>query len=78
MIREDLSLQDFAIIPEITQDRTEERILKVFIFEVFRQDFRDTINIKELIDTLRLFSQLQVYKYGDTIMMLHEASHKQV
>lgn len=49
-------------------------MLKVFIFEIFRQDFRDTISVKELIDTLRLFSQLQVYKYGDTLMMLREGT----
>lgn len=73
-VKEELTLDEFTIIPLISSDREEQRMLKVFIFEIFRQDFRDTISVKELIDTLRLFSQLQVYKYGDTLMMLREGT----
>lgn len=58
-------------MPGITKDPEEERIMNTFIFQIFREDHRDKIVVKDYIDTLKLFSQLQVYRYGDTLMILH-------
>lgn len=47
-----------------------------FIYEIFREEYRDKLIVKDYIDTLKLFNQLQVYRYGDTLMILHEAGDK--
>jgi hypothetical protein len=63
-------------MPGIAQDKEEERIIKTFIFEIFRENYRDKLIVKDFIDTLGLFCQLQVFKYGDTLMILHEAGDR--
>ena len=63
-------------MPGVTQDWDEERILKTLVFEIFREDFRDKMVVKDYIDTLKIFVQLQVFRYGDTLMILHEAGDK--
>lgn len=50
-------------------DDEEQYIMKHFIFEIFR-DKDEFIEAQLLLDTLCLFDQLQVLKYGDTVMML--------
>ena len=44
--------------------------MKHLIFEIFREEGLDYVEAQVLLDTLSLFDQLQVEKYGDTIMML--------
>lgn len=70
-MKEEISFEEFNIMPGITKDPEEERIMNTFIFQIFREDHRDKIVVKDYIDTLKLFSQLQVYRYGDTLMILH-------
>ena len=60
------------MIPGVTSDREEERILKTFVFEIFKEEYRDKMIVKDYIETLRTFVQLQVFRYGDTLMILHE------
>lgn len=57
-------------------DYEEAAILTKFIYEIFREEYRDKLIVKDYIDTLKLFNQLQVYRYGDTLMILHEAGDK--
>ena len=75
-VREEVDFEEFKVIPGIAKDREEERILKTFLFEIFRDDYLDKLVVKDYIDTLRMFNQLQVFKYGDTLMILHEAGGK--
>ena len=44
-------------------------MLKTYLFEIFCEDHENLINIKEYLETLRVFCQLQVFKYGDTIIL---------
>lgn len=64
------------MMPGVCANGEEERILKAFLYEIFREQYRDRLIVKEYIDTLRVFNQLQVYRYGDTVMILHEAGDK--
>lgn len=75
-MKEELSFDQFKLMPGVTQDWEEERILKTLVFEIFREDFRDKMTVKDYIDTLKIFVQLQVFRYGDTLMILHEAGDK--
>lgn len=52
-------------------DEEEEYIIRHFIFEIFRETDADYVSAQALLDTLSLFDQLQVYRYGDTVMMLN-------
>ena len=61
---DDLVLMDGAF------DEEEEYIMKHLIFEIFREDGADYVEAQVLLDTLAMFDQLQVEKYGDTLMML--------
>ena len=71
-IKEEISFDQFKLIPGITSDREEERILKTFVFEIFKEEYRDKMVVKDYIETLKTFVQLQVFRYGDTLMILHE------
>ena len=51
-------------------DEEEAYILKHFIFEIFREESTEYIDAQSYLDTLSLFDQLQVLRYGDTVMML--------
>lgn len=64
------------MVPGVCGDREEENTLKKFIYEIFREEYRDKLVVKDYVDTLKLFNQLQVYRYGDTLMILHEAGEK--
>ena len=72
-VKEELSFEQFKLLPGITKDWEEERILKTFVFEIFKEEHRDRMVAKDFFDTLKMFVQLQVYRYGDTLMILHEA-----
>ncbi len=71
--KEQLSFGQFVLMPGVTEDQHEERILTAFVYQIFREQFKNKLVVKDYIDTLRLFSQLQVFKYGDTLMILNES-----
>lgn len=50
-------------------DKEEEYIVKHLLFEIFRQESNDYVLAQDLLDTLIVFDELQVLKYGDTVMM---------
>ena len=51
-------------------DEEEEYILKHLMFEIFKEESSDYIDAQNYLDTLSLFDQLQVLRYGDTVMLL--------
>ena len=51
-------------------DEEETYIVKSIIFEIFRELSSEYMDAQIYLDTLSLFDQLQVLRYGDTIMML--------
>ena len=71
--REEILREEFRLMPGVVEGAREERIMTALVYEIFRDENSGQVNIKEYLDTLRLFNQLQIYRYGDAVMILHES-----
>ena len=72
---EQLSVAPFTkSIDKISRQKISS--LQHLIYDIMQSEYTNQVSVKEYIEILASFNSLQLFKYGDSLMMLNEKGGK--